>query len=177
MNPSSTDRVTQQIQSKLGDYQRVQPYLDDSKRLIGVDGVPPSPACPSAPSSSSRPNVNPSLVLPSRLQPPPDTRPEFKKPPQNNGRPHQQPHQRRDFVKPSDGKPPYEGRGGYPGQPIKPSGSISNHRVKGIGPVKPPPPQSTNSSSSSSSQSNSGSSRIHATSRNLPRISLDQVSR
>lgn len=48
VNPSSTDPVTQQIQSKLGDFQRVRPYLDQSGsgQLIGVDLVPQSPGGP-----------------------------------------------------------------------------------------------------------------------------------
>ncbi|KAK4887756.1 hypothetical protein RN001_004027 [Aquatica leii] len=165
VNPSSADRVTQQIQSKLGDYQRVKPFLDDSKRLIGVDGVPPSPGGPNALSSSSSrlpPAATTNLVLPTR----PTPSSEFKKPPQNSGRPPHHPHQRREFVKPTDGKPPYEGRGGYPGQPIKPGSSISNHRTNGIVPIKPPPPPQ--------SQSSLGSSRVHGAARNLPRISLDQ---
>ncbi|KAF5270090.1 hypothetical protein FQA39_LY08502 [Lamprigera yunnana] len=171
VNPSSADRVTQQIQSKLGDYQRVKPFLDDSKRLIGVDGVPPSPGVPTSAanpllSSSSRlpPGTNSNLVLPSRPQSS-DTRSEFKKPPQN--RPPHHPHQRREFIKPTDGKPPYEGRGGYPGQPIKPGSSISNHRTNGIVPIKLPPPSSSQSSSSSANL------RLHGSARNLPRISLD----
>lgn len=48
VNPSATDPVTQQIQSKLGDFQRVRPYLDQSESglLIGVDLVPQSPGGP-----------------------------------------------------------------------------------------------------------------------------------
>ncbi|KAF5294891.1 hypothetical protein FQR65_LT10689 [Abscondita terminalis] len=180
VNPSSTDRVTQQIQSKLGDYQRVKPFLDDSKRLIGVDGVPPSPGGPITTlnallSSTTRlPAVaTTNSVLPSRptsSSSSSSSSSEFKKPPQNSARPQHHPHQRREFVKPTDGKPPYEGRGGYPGQPIKPGSSISNHRTNGIVPIKPPPPPLQSQSSSL----NSSSSRIHGAARNLPRISIEQ---
>ncbi|VEN60323.1 unnamed protein product, partial [Callosobruchus maculatus] len=48
VNPSAADPVTQQIQSKLGDFQRVRPFLSSTSDngLIGVDGVPPSPGGP-----------------------------------------------------------------------------------------------------------------------------------
>lgn len=156
VDPSSTDRVTHEIQKKLGDFSHVKPYLEDPKRLIGIDGVPASPS----------PGLNPAAL--SRLQP----QSEFKKPHQANGRPTHHPHPRGGFVKPADGKPPYEGRGGYPGQPVKHGSGTNNHRSSGIVPAKGPPPPS----SSSQSSSISSSSRIHNSARNLPRIHLDQVS-
>lgn len=145
VNPSSTDLETQQIQSKLGDYSHFKHLLDEPKRLIGVDGVPASPV----PSST-------------RGQPPGSAN-EFKKPSHGSGRPpSSQPHshqvQRGGFTKPADGKPPYEGRGGYPGQPVK---SISGHRSNGIVPPKGPP--------------NSGiPNRVSNAGRTLPRIHLNE---
>jgi hypothetical protein len=128
VNPSSTDPVTQQIQSKLGDFQRLKPFLDH-KDLIGVDGVPPSPGVPNGPSSRHNPfmsNLPSSGGASSRLQPSPEPRNmEFKKP--HHHQMHHQ-HQRGGYVKPADGKPPYEGRGGYPGQPVKHGSGITNHR-------------------------------------------------
>lgn len=114
----------------------------------------------------------------SRLQPPP---PEFKKPQQqNNGRPpSHHPHQRGVFVKPTDGKPPYEGRGGYPGQPgNKHANNPSNHRSNGILPPKGPPPLNSSAAGSAGNSTSplpSSISRMYAT-KNLPRLSIDQVS-
>lgn len=63
-------------------------------------------------------------------------------------------------MKPADGKPPYGGRGGYPGQPVKHGGGgggcTATHRSNGIQPAKGPPLSSpTTSSSSSGAGSNS----------------------
>nr|CAI5848806.1 unnamed protein product [Callosobruchus analis] len=124
VNPSAADPVTQQIQSKLGDFQRVRPFLSSTSDngLIGVDGVPPSPGAGScAPPSGS----------------------EFKKPhQQQQSQPHPLPphhsHQppRGGYVKPADGKPPYGGRGGYPGQPVKHgsggAAAAAAHRANGM---------------------------------------------
>ncbi|KPJ02089.1 hypothetical protein RR46_01485 [Papilio xuthus] len=38
------DRVSQQIQIKLGDYQIAQTLLDDPSKSIGICAEPPSPA-------------------------------------------------------------------------------------------------------------------------------------
>lgn len=149
INPSSNDRVSQQIQSNLGNYALVKNLLDNShSRYIGIDGVPPSPA-PGGASASA---------VASRLQP----QPEFKKPHQSNSSSngsssrsnhhHHQSAARGGFIKPADGKPPYEGRGGYPGQPVKHGSGTNNHRSNGIVPAKGPPPAGTFPSSSSSSR-------------------------
>lgn len=44
VNPGATDRVTQEIRNKLGDFYSVKHLLDDPKSSIGVYGEPPSPA-------------------------------------------------------------------------------------------------------------------------------------
>lgn len=48
-------------------------------------------------------------------------------------------HQRGGYVKPAEGKPPYGGRGGYPGQPVKRGAGAGGHRANGIVPAKGPP--------------------------------------
>jgi AF4/FMR2 family protein 3 len=163
--PSAADKVTRQIQSKLGDYEAVQQILeDDSKRLIGIDGVPPSPA-PGG--------THTFFSAAARLQ----QNSEFKKPSShqhgsvvNNGRAnnHYHPHSapRGGFVKPADGKPPHGGRGGYPGQPVKHGGGSNDHRSNGgIVPPKGPP------------QGGGGSnSRVQQVARTLPRLNVNQVS-
>lgn len=117
--------MTQQIQQHLGPFQLMRQFLEQPKRLIGVDGPhpPPSPA----PAPVTDPCAS------SRLQPPP---PEFKKPPQQNS--HHQSATRGGFVKPQDGKPPYGGRGGYPGQPLK-HGGQNDQRSNSIIQAKGPP--------------------------------------
>lgn len=42
-------------------------------------------------------------------------------------------------MKPAEGKPPYGGRGGYPGQPVKRGAGAGGHRANGIVPAKGPP--------------------------------------
>ncbi|XP_011345805.1 AF4/FMR2 family member 4 isoform X3 [Ooceraea biroi] len=154
VNPDAHDRTTQQIQSKLGNYSLVKHLLDEPKRLIGIDGIPASPAPSPTPSphksSSSSSGSSTRSCSPSSVQ-------EFKKPgglrgsssssSASSSASHQQ---RGGFVKPADSKPPYGGRGGYPGQPaVKHGGSNSNdHRSHGLLPAKGPPPpasQPTNS--------------------------------
>ncbi|KAL0111583.1 hypothetical protein PUN28_013046 [Cardiocondyla obscurior] len=139
-----------QIQSKLGPYSLVKHLLDKPKRLIGIDGIPPSPA----PSPKS-PAPSPKSPTPSSHKPgsdnsgrscSPSSGQEFKKPGELRGASgasssssasHQQ---RGGFVKPADGKPPYGGRGGYPGQPVKHGGGSNDHRSHGLLPAKGPPP-------------------------------------
>ena len=63
-------------------------------------------------------------------------------------------------MKPADGKPPYGGRGGYPGQPVKHGGSSNEHRSHGLIPAKGPPglgPGGSSSASGGNSNSASGS--------------------
>lgn len=122
--------------------------LDEPKRLIGIDGVPPSPAPSPTPSAhkSSASGTGGRNCSPSAGQ-------EFKKPGGLRGSSaasssssstvggssatsHQQ---RGGFVKPADGKPPYGGRGGYPGQPVKYGGGSNDHRNHGLLPAKGPP--------------------------------------
>lgn len=103
-------------------------------------------------------------------------------------------------MKPADGKPPYGGRGSYPGHPIKPNSSSSNDfRSGSMAPVKGPPAANANTTggggannssnngsasnasnpshhsvSSSSSGRSSGShefsSKAHQSSRTLPKL-------
>lgn len=106
-----------------------------------------------------------------RLQPS-DGRPEFKKP--HHAHPHHNSHTtsshnphhhqiRGGYVKPAESKPPYGGRGGYPGQPVKHGGGgggcTATHRSNGIQPAKGPPPLS--SPTSSGKGSNSIMNRFH----------------
>jgi len=165
--PAANDRVTRQIQRQLGDYNAVQQILeDDSKRLIGIDGVPASPA----PLGSH--GFFPSTAA-SRQQP----KSEFKKPPSthqhgsagtntranNHYYPHSAP--RGGFLKPADSKPPHGGRGGYPGQPVKHGGGSNDHRSNGgIVPPKGPP------------QGGGGNinSRVQQVARTLPRLNVNQ---
>lgn len=103
------------------------------------------------------------ILLFFRLQPPPDGRPEFKKP--HHAHPHHNTHNssssshnlhhhqiRGGYQKSKEGKPPYGGRGGYPGQPVKHGGGggTATHRSNGIQPAKGPPPLSSPATSSSS---------------------------
>lgn len=75
-------------------------------------------------------------------------------------------------MKPAEGKPPYEGRGGYPGQPVKHGSGIANHRSNGILPAKGPPPSSPTSGSLLPS---TNSSRVHGGQRGHPRNTYEQV--
>ncbi|XP_017799380.1 PREDICTED: serine/arginine repetitive matrix protein 2-like [Habropoda laboriosa] len=75
VNPDARDSTTQQIQSKLGNYSLVKHLLDEPKRLIGIEGVPPSPA--PSPSPSSLRTSSSSVGSNSRSSP---STQEFKKP-------------------------------------------------------------------------------------------------
>lgn len=133
-----------QIQSKLGNYHLVKHLLDEPKRLIGIDGIPQSPA-PSPTPSAHKSGTGGRNCSPSSGQ-------EFKKPgglrgssasssSSSAGGSSAASHQQRGgFVKPADGKPPYGGRGGYPGQPVKHGGGSNDHRNHGLLPAKGPPP-------------------------------------
>ncbi|CAG2054282.1 unnamed protein product [Timema podura] len=150
VTPSSTDLVTHQIQRRLGNYDIVKDLFEDVPKLLGIDSnhPPASPApFPSQASAASR------------------AQGEFKKPSAAHHNNHHGHHSapRGGFVKPTDGKPPYGGRGGYPGQPVKHGVPASNdHRANGIVPPKGPPV---------------GGSRIHQTSRSLPRLHVGQGQR
>ncbi|XP_014243501.1 AF4/FMR2 family member 4-like isoform X2 [Cimex lectularius] len=100
VHPSPGDRVKQNIQSTLGEYDKVKHLLEEPIQLLGYDGVPPASPAP-APLCSSKPS-----------QPRPH---EFKKPPSSHlGSSSRPPHHisssstaRNSFAKPADGKPTY----------------------------------------------------------------------
>ncbi|KYN00502.1 AF4/FMR2 family member 4, partial [Cyphomyrmex costatus] len=139
-----------QIQSKLGNYSLVKHLLDKPKRLFGIEqsGIPQSPA------PLPTPAAHKSGTDSSGRSCSPSSGPEFKKPGGLRGTSaasssSSASHQRGGFVKPADGKPPYGGRGGYPGQPVKHGGN--DHRSHGLLPAKGPPlpqPSSTGGSNS-----------------------------
>ncbi|XP_074110538.1 AF4/FMR2 family member lilliputian isoform X3 [Cotesia typhae] len=213
VSPDAQDRTTQQIQSKLGNYSLVKHLLDEPKRLIGIEGVPASPA-PALSASTRLSSSNNCRSSPSSQ--------EFKKPGGNGPRTSSSASsssaassssssssasssgttttatssnsavlnhtsQRGGFIKPADGKPPYGGRGGYPGQPVKHGGSSNDHRSHGILPAKGPPSSiaNANSSGNTGGLTSSGSNcppapgnsgnlgRVHTAASRLPRLPLD----
>ncbi|XP_050581990.1 AF4/FMR2 family member lilli isoform X6 [Bombus affinis] len=180
VSPDARDSTTQQIQSKLGNYSLVKHLLDEPKRLIGIEGVPPSPAPPSAACirlSSSSVGAN------SRSSP---SSQEFKKPggprtdaggssSSTSASSSSTSHQRGGFVKPADGKPPYGGRGSYPGQPVKHGGNSNDHRSHGLLPAKGPPTNSPGNGTlfGNSNIGNSSGSRLHSVGSRLSRLPLD----
>lgn len=146
VNPAAADRCTQQIQTKLGDYNAVKHHLlQEPLRLFGIDGNgPPTPGPGSAGAAAAAAAAAAATTT---------TAPEFKRPApgpapsggagsnHHHGRHHPPPPQPRGgFVKPADGKPNYAGRGQYPGQPVKHGGG-GDHRSNGIVPNKGPPPR------------------------------------
>lgn len=158
VNPSTADRVTQQIQSKFGDYSLILPYLEESKRLIGISTSPPPPPAPQSRHHSP---------VSSRLQPPSSSSTsssqEFKKPHQGSGgssRPLNS-----SGSSSSYGKPTYDGgRGGYPQQVKHPS---HGRPPNGVLPSSKGPPPSVSSPSNG---------RVHGSSRSVPpRLPIDQV--
>ena len=171
VNPDSQDRTTQQIQSKLGNYSVVRHLLEDPKRLFGIDGVPASPA-PAHPSRLASGSGSSTRSSPSSQ--------EFKKPggPRSSSNSNSSSHgsaHRGGFVKPADGKPPYGGRGGYPGQPVKHGSSSNDHRSHGLLPAKGPPPSNSIGNNPVIGSGTSGH-RIHNAGGRLPKIPLDNVS-
>nr|XP_034196528.1 AF4/FMR2 family member lilli isoform X2 [Osmia lignaria]XP_034196529.1 AF4/FMR2 family member lilli isoform X2 [Osmia lignaria] len=174
VNPDARDSTTQQIQSKLGNYSLVKHLLDEPKRLIGIEGVPPSPA--PSPSPSSLRTSSSSIGTNSRSSP---SSQEFKKPggPRtSSSSSSSSSHQRGGFVKPADGKPPYGGRGGYPGQPVKHGGNSNDHRSHGLLPAKGPPPNSPGNGTlvgNSNIGNSNGGGRLHSAGNRLSRLTLD----
>ncbi|EFN85060.1 hypothetical protein EAI_14852 [Harpegnathos saltator] len=185
VNSDNHDRTTHEIQLKLGNFSLVRHLLDDPKRLIGIDGIPPSPApvTPSSPSPSAYKSASTS-----RSSPAPQ---EFKKPSglrastssstSGAGLPGASStasgastsgHQRGSggFVKPADGKPPHVSRSLYnTGHAVKHVGSGgggNDHRSHGLPPAKGPPPHSS---------SVIAASRIHTYGERLPRLPLDNA--
>nr|XP_012217906.1 PREDICTED: LOW QUALITY PROTEIN: SKI/DACH domain-containing protein 1-like [Linepithema humile] len=122
-----------EIESKLGSYSLVKHLLDDSKRLIGVDGISTGSSTSSSSVSHHRSNSGSSSRGCSS-----SAGQEFKKPggprgsnsasSSSSGSSSGSQQQRGGFVKPADSKPPYGGRGGYPGQPIKQPINSNDHR-------------------------------------------------
>ncbi|KYM89487.1 Lysosomal aspartic protease [Atta colombica] len=174
-----------QIQSKLGNYSLVKHLLDKPKRLFGIEqsGIPQSPA------PSPTPSAHKSGTDSSGRSCSPSSGPEFKKPGGLRGTSaasssSSASHQRGGFVKPADGKPPYGGRGGYPGQPVKHGGN--DHRSHGLLPAKGPPlpqPSSTGGSngtvpinnSSGSVAGNPGGSSLSSRTQFACRLKLIEV--
>ncbi|KAL2727935.1 AF4/FMR2 family member 4 isoform X1 [Vespula maculifrons] len=195
VNPDTQDRTTQQIQSKLGNYSLVKHLLDEPKRLIGIEGVPASPA-PTATSSSHRTSVS-AIGSSSRSSPSPQ---EFKKPggprtsisssstttssttsstSSTSSSSTSSSHQRGAFVKPVDGKPPYGGRTGYSGPLMKHSGNSSNdHRNHSLLPLKGQPVKSPgNILTGNASSIGNSANRLHTAASRLSRLPLDNVSK
>lgn len=139
---TGTDKTTQQIQNKLGPFDVMQRllYADDQRRLIGIAGAPPASPSPCAPRSSSSASSSATTSSQPEFKKPPSQRhpqpPQQQPPPQHR----QQQQQRSGFVKPADGKPPYAGRGGFPGRSVKHG---EQQRSNGaLAPPKGPPPPS-----------------------------------
>ncbi|XP_048511341.1 AF4/FMR2 family member lilli isoform X2 [Athalia rosae] len=162
VNPDVQDRTAQQIQSQLGNYSLVKHLLDEPKRLIGIEGVPPSPG----PLGQRKPSAQ-----------------EFKRPggprPNSSGN---HGSQNSGYVKPADGKPPYMGRGGYPGQPVKHGGGSNDHRSHGLLPAKGPPNQNvrgasrsgtTNAGTGSNPVAGGTSGRLQSAGSHLSRLPMD----
>ncbi|XP_053973818.1 AF4/FMR2 family member lilli isoform X1 [Hylaeus volcanicus] len=186
VNPDARDSTTQQIQSKLGNYFLVKHLLDEPKRLIGIEGVPPSPAPSPSPSPSTLRTSSSSVGSNSRSSP---SSQEFKKPggprsgssssssssSSSTSSSSSSSHQRGGFVKPADGKPPYGGRGGYPGQSVKHGGNSNDHRSHGLLTAKGPPPNSPGNGTlvGNSNIGNSSGSRLHCAGNRLSRLPLD----
>uniref|UniRef100_A0A146LPQ2 AF4/FMR2 family member lilli n=3 Tax=Lygus hesperus TaxID=30085 RepID=A0A146LPQ2_LYGHE len=95
VNPSPEDRVRQNIQTRLGEYDKVKHLLDEPKQLLGYDGLPPASPAPAPPPSSKS-----------------SSRSEFKKPP-SSSHPSQssRSHPSSRFVKPGESKPSSYGGG------------------------------------------------------------------
>ncbi|XP_047351283.1 AF4/FMR2 family member 4 isoform X4 [Vespa velutina] len=191
VNPDTQDRTTQQIQSKLGNYSLVKHLLDEPKRLIGIEGVPASPA-PCTTSSSHRTTVS-TIGSSSRSSP---SSQEFKKPggprtsnsssstttssttslttSSTSSSSTSSSHQRGAFVKPVDGKPPYGVRTGYSGQ-LKHSGnSNSDHRNHSLLSLKGQPVKSPgNILSGNVSNIGNSANRLHTAASRLSRLPLD----
>lgn len=160
VNPAAADRCTQQIQTKLGDYNAVKHLLQEPLRLFGIDGNgPPTPGGAAAGQAHAHAQAHAQGAAggaagaaaaggPAAAA---QAAPEFKRPApgsssnhhHGSGRHHLPPPQHRGgFLKPADGKPAYAGRGQYPGQPVKHGGG-GDHRSNGLVPNKGPPPASS----------------------------------
>ncbi|KAK0167508.1 hypothetical protein PV327_004898 [Microctonus hyperodae] len=204
VNPDAYDRTTQQIQSKLGNYSLVKHLLEEPKRLIGIEGVPASPAPSSGSSVRSISSNTSTSSSGSSCRNSPSTQ-EFKKPgcsgPRSSATSSSHGSQRNSgggncvgggLVKPVDNKPPYVGRGGYPGQQVKLSGSNNDHRNHGLLSAKGPPSSITTSANTTTGNNGSltssgngpptplnstNSSRVHVAASRLSRLPLDNGTR
>lgn len=143
VNPSEDDN---KIAAKLGDYAQAKDFINLYTVGISNSGhgqMPANAVLPGiVPTSSPMPNVSAGLAASSsltgssstsslRLLPPPtQSHQQSQQPPHH----YQQQQQLRQtpYIKQADNKPPYNGRGGYPGQPV-------NRLSSGMAPPKGPP--------------------------------------
>ncbi|XP_065358453.1 AF4/FMR2 family member lilli isoform X2 [Calliphora vicina] len=145
VNPSEDD---DKISAKLGDYSKARDFINLYTVGISNSGHRhmPNAVLPGiVPTSSPLPNVTAGVATSAsstgssssstsqRLlpPPPPQTQPQSQQPPHHYQQQQQQLRQT-PYVKQADNKPPYNGRGGYPGQPV-------NRLSSGMAPPKGPP--------------------------------------
>uniref|UniRef100_A0A1I8MX19 AF4/FMR2 family member lilli n=1 Tax=Musca domestica TaxID=7370 RepID=A0A1I8MX19_MUSDO len=136
VNPSEDD---DDIAAKLGDYSKVKDFINLYTVGISNSGhrqMPPNAVLPgivpTSPASSSLISpMSSSSSSSSRLQPPPPPQSQ-QPPPSHHYQQHQQQLRQAPYVKQADNKPPYNGRGGYPGQSV-------NRLSSGMAPPKGPP--------------------------------------
>lgn len=151
VNPSEDD---DDIAAKLGDYSKVKDFINlytvgisnSGHRQMPANAVLPGimPTNPAASllGTSSASNILPSSLSSQRLlpPPPPQSQSQSQQPPHHYQQ-HQQQMRQAPYVKQADNKPPYNGRGGYPGQPV-------NRSSSGMAPPKGPPGGGSSSSGS-----------------------------
>ncbi|XP_037813448.1 AF4/FMR2 family member lilli isoform X2 [Lucilia sericata] len=146
VNPSEDD---DKISAKLGDYSKARDFINLYTVGISNSGhrhMPANAVLPGiVPTSSPLPNVSSGVATSAsstgsssssssqRLlpPPPPQTQQQSQQPPHHYQQQQQQLRQT-PYVKQADNKPPYNGRGGYPGQPV-------NRLSSGMAPPKGPP--------------------------------------
>lgn len=146
VNPSEDD---DKISAKLGDYSKARDFINLYTVGISNSGHRhmPNAVLPGiVPTSSPLPNVSAGVATSAsstgssssssssqRLlpPPPPQTQQQSQQPPHHYQQQQQQLRQT-PYVKQADNKPPYNGRGGYPGQPV-------NRLSSGMAPPKGPP--------------------------------------
>lgn len=145
VNPSEDD---DKISAKLGDYSKARDFIN--LYTVGISNSAhrqnPNAVLPGiVPTSSPLPHVSgnvatssssagfPSSSSSQRLlpPPPPQAQQQSQQPPHHYQQQQQQLRQA-PYVKQADNKPPYNGRGGYPGQPV-------NRLSSGMAPPKGPP--------------------------------------
>ncbi|XP_075150269.1 AF4/FMR2 family member lilliputian isoform X2 [Haematobia irritans] len=141
VNPSEDD---DNIAAKLGDYSKVREYINlytvgisnSGHRQMPANAVLPGivPTSPASSASSSLISPLPSSSSSMRLLPPQSSS-QSQQPPHHYQQ-HQQQLRQAPYVKQADNKPPYNGRGGYPGQPV-------NRSSSGMAPPKGPPSSSS----------------------------------